>query len=166
MTRRRAVREKAPNREQIAEILSLAAKFWWEYGDAENASVVGRLAQQMAAVRRPRTSESERRGEGEREAVLRQIKIMRYALHALAEADKKDAADLLERAIHSRELTLEGRRDEKAMSIREGAPSRGSQIEILMLAQRILKEMEQTERAIAVGRLAEEMKGRRTREQR
>jgi len=91
---------------------------------------------------------------------------MRYALHALAEADKKDATDLLERAIHSRELALEGRRDEEAARIREGAPSRGAQIELLMMAERILKELGQTERAVAVGRLAEEMKGRRAREQR
>ena len=72
----------------------------------------------------------------------------------------------LERAIYSRELALEGRRDEEAARIREGAPSRGAQIELLMMAEKILKELGQTERAVAVGRLAEEMKGRRAREQR
>jgi hypothetical protein len=96
-------------------------------------------------------------------AKVREIEIMRYALHALAEAEKMDAADLLERAIHSRELALEGRRDEEAMRIREGAPSRGAQIEILMLAEKILREQDQTERATAVGRLAEQMRGREQR---
>ena len=158
-----AVREKAPNREQLAEILSMVARLWREFGRAEKGAVVGQLAEQMAAVRRPRASEREDRGESERDVVLRQIKIMRYALHALAEAEKKDAADLLERAIHSRELTLEGRRDEEAVRIRDGAPSHGSQIEILMLAERILKELDQTERAVAVGRLAGEMRGREQR---
>ena len=150
-----AVREKAPNREQLAEILSMAARLWREFDRAEKSAVVGQLAEQIAAVRRPRASE--------RDVVLRQIKIMRYALHALAEAEKKDAADLLERAIHSRELALEGRRDEEAMRIRQGAPSRGAQIEILMFAEKILKELGQTERAVAVGRLAEEMRGRERR---
>ena len=158
-----AVREKAPNREQLAEILSMAARLWREFDRAEKSAVVGQLAEQMAAVRRPRASEREHRGESERDVVLRQIKIMRYALHALAETEKKDAADLLERAIHSRELALEGRRDEEAMRIRQGAPSRGAQIEILMFAEKILKELGQTERAVAVGRLAEEMRGRERR---
>jgi len=161
-----AVRQRAPNRGQLAEILSMAARLWREFGKPDKGAVVGQLAEQMAAVRRPRESEREQRGQNEREVALRQIKIMRYALHALAEAEKKDAADLLERAIHSRELALEGRRDEEAMRIRQGAPSRGAQIEILAFAEKILKELGQTERAVAVGRLVEEMKGRRAREQR
>jgi len=143
-----AVRQRAPNRGQLAEILSMAARLWREFGKPDKGAVVGQLAEQMAAVRRPRESEREQRGQNEREVALRQIKIMRYALHALAEAEKKDAADLLERAIHSRELALEGRRDEEATRIRQ------------------LKELGQTERAVAVGRLVEEMKGRRAREQR
>ena len=157
-------RERAPSRGQLAEILSMAAKLWREYDNAEKAAVVGRLAEQMAAAEKRRTTQRGSRNETEREAVLRQIKVMRYALHALAEAEKKDAADLLERSIHARELMLEGRRDDEAVRIREGAPSRGNQIEILMLAERILKELDQTERAIAVGRLAQELKGRGARE--
>jgi hypothetical protein len=160
------VRQRAPNRGQLAEILSMAARLWREYDNAEKATVIGRLAEQMAAAEKRRTTQRGSRNESEREAVLRQIKVMRYALHALAEAEKKDAADLLERAIHARELTLEGRRDDEAVRIRERAPSRGSQIEILMLAERILKELGQTERAVAVSQLAQELKGRGAREQR
>ncbi|MHC4431367.1 MAG: hypothetical protein ACYTBS_05965, partial [Planctomycetota bacterium] len=116
-----AVRQRAPNRERLAEILSMAARLWREFGRAEKAVAVGQLAEQMSAARRERASQRERRGESEREVALRQIRVMRYALHALVEADKPDAADLLERAIHSRELALEGRRDEEAMRIRAGA---------------------------------------------
>jgi hypothetical protein len=160
----RAVRERAPNREQLAEILAMAARLWREEFDRpEKAAVVGELAEQMAAARRDRASQRERRGESERDVVLRQIRIMRYALHALVEAEKPDAADLLERAIHSRELALEGRRDEEAMRIRQGAPSRGAQIELLMTAEGILKELGQTERAMAVGRLAEQISARERR---
>ena len=161
-----AVRERAPNREQLVDILLVAARLWREFDKPDKGAVVEQLAEKMAASRRPRVSERERRGDSERQAAQRQIEIMRYALHALAEAEKKDAADLLELAIHARELMLEGRRDEEAARIREGAPSRGAQIEILALAEKILKELGQEERAVAVGRLAEEMKGREAREQR
>jgi hypothetical protein len=158
-----AVRQRAPSREQLAEILSMAARLWREFGKAEKGAVVGQLAEQMAAPRRPRTSERERRGESERDVALRQIRIMRYALHALVEAEKRDGADLLERAIHSRELALEGRRDEEAVRIRQGAPSRGAQIELLMMAEKILRELGQIERATAVGQLAGQMRDRERR---
>ncbi|UCF14345.1 MAG: hypothetical protein JSW59_13100 [Phycisphaerales bacterium] len=158
-----AVRERAPTREQLAEILSMAARLWREFDQPDKAAVVGQLAEQMAARERSRTNERGSRNESERDVAMRQLKIMRYTLHAIAEAGKKDAADLLERAIHARELLLEGRRDDEAMRVREGAPNRASQIEILMLAERILKELGQTERAIAVGRLAQELRGRETR---
>ncbi|UCG48781.1 MAG: hypothetical protein JSU94_03185, partial [Phycisphaerales bacterium] len=126
-----AALERAPSREQLAEILAMAARLWREFDKPDKAAVVGQLAEQMAARERSRTNERGSRNESEREAVLRQLKVMRYALHALAEADNEDAADLLERAIHARELLLEGRRDDEAMRVREGAPNRASQIEIL-----------------------------------
>ena len=158
------MRQRAPNREQLAEVLAMAAKLWREFDKPDKAALVGQLAKQTAAAGRSRTSQRGSRNESEREAVLRQIEVMRYALHALAEAEKMDAADLIERALHARELTLEGRRDEEAVRIREGAPDRGAQIEVLMLAERILRELGQTERAAAVGQLAQELRGRGPRE--
>jgi hypothetical protein len=60
-------------------------------------------------------------------------------------------------------LALEGRRDEEAMRIRAGAPSRGAQIELLTMAEKILRELDQIERATAVGRLADQMRSREQR---
>jgi hypothetical protein len=179
------VRERAPKRAQLAEILALAAQLWREFDQAEKAATVGKLAEQMAArgrqqtrqrserpdderttVRRQQTRQRSERPNSERATVQRQIKIMRYALDALLERERKNEAELLERAMHARELALEGRRDERAMRIREQAPSPEAQIEILTFAVEILRETDRTERAVAVRRLAQEMKRRQTSRQR
>jgi len=158
-----AVRRRAPNREQLTEILSMAARLWRQFDRPDRAAEVGQLARQLAGRQQePAVDRPERAGR-ERDVVRNQLEVMRYALHALAEAEKPDAADLLERAIHSRELALEGRRDEEAVRIRAGAPSRGAQIELLTIAEKILRELDQIERATAVGRLADQMRSREQR---
>ncbi len=82
---------------------------------------------------------------------------------ALRQANRANAAELLSRAIHSYEVMLEGRRDDEAHAIREQAPKREQLAEILMLAEKILKELGQEERAAAVGRLAGQIRGREQR---
>ena len=79
---------------------------------------------------------------------------------ALREAGRKDAADLLEHAIHARELALGERRDDEAQHIRETAPNRGQLSEILGLASRLWADFGHEERAHAVGELAEQMRER------
>ncbi len=83
---------------------------------------------------------------------------------ALREGERRDAADLLEHAIHARELALGERRDDEAQHIRETAPNRGQQAEILGLASRLWGEFGHEERARAVGELAEQMRARVHRE--
>ena len=83
---------------------------------------------------------------------------------ALREGERRDAAGLLEHAIHARELALEGRRDDEAQRIRETAPNRGQLSEILGLASRLWSEFGHEERAHAVGELAEQMRARVHRE--
>ena len=175
----RKLRERAPNRAQLTEILALAAKLWREFKHPEKAAAVGKLAEQMAArgrqqtrqrsersdgdrvvVRRQQTRQRSERSDSERATVQRQIKIMRYAMEALLERERKHEAELLEQVIHARELALEGRRDEKAMRIREQAPKPEVQIEILAFAEKILRELGRTERAVAVNRLAQDIKSR------
>lgn len=154
------VRKRAPNRAQLAEILALAAKLWREFDNAKKAAAVGKLAEQMAARGRQRTRGGVQRPNDERAMVQRQLKIMRYAMKALLGRELKREAELLEQAIHAHELSLEGRRDERARRIREQAPSPEVQIEILAHAAKILRELEQAEQAVAVQRLAEDMKRR------
>ncbi len=105
-----------------------------------------------------------RHGENEREMAMHQLEIMRMAMPALREGERKDAADLLEHAIHARELALEGIRNEKAQQVRKSAPNRAQLAEILGLSSRLWREFGHKERAQAVGELAEQMRARVHRE--
>jgi hypothetical protein len=55
------VRERAPNREQLVEILSAAAKLWREFGNAEKSAIVRQLAEQLSGAERRRVREREER---------------------------------------------------------------------------------------------------------
>lgn len=102
--------------------------------------------------------EAEKRERGERpterDIVKHHIEVFKIALHGLMEAEKKDAADVLQRAIRAREVTLEGRRDEEAHMIRERAPSRGQLAEILMLASNLWREFDNKDKAEVTEELA------------
>ncbi|MCH8217419.1 MAG: hypothetical protein IH892_11685 [Planctomycetes bacterium] len=141
---------------------------------AELRGEVARLREQLQENRGPQREVRRvvrREGEGgerqakgerpktEREVVLHQLEVMRMAKPALKEAKRGDAAELLARAIRSREVMLEGRRDEEAQRIRERAPSRGNLAEVLMLASRLWREFGHAEKGAAVGNLAEQMAG-------
>jgi len=112
-----------------------------------------------------RERQREHRGEGnEREMAMHQLEIMRMAMPALREGERRDAADLLEHAIHARELGLEGVRNEKAQKVFKSAPNRGQLAEILGLSSRLWREFGHTEKAQAVGQLAEQFSTRAHRE--
>ncbi len=100
------------------------------------------------------------RPKSEREVVVHQLEVMRMALPALKEANRADAAELLTLAIRSRELLLEGRRDEEAQRIRERAPGREQVAEILSMAVKLWREFGKAEKGAVVGQLAEQLAGR------
>jgi hypothetical protein len=106
----------------------------------------------------------ERERPNEREIVQTQMEIMKLAMPALREAERRDAVELLERAIHAREIALSGRQDDEAHQIRERAPSRGQLAEILRMASGLWKEFNNEEKAAVVGRLAAEFAGRGVRD--
>jgi hypothetical protein len=58
----------------------------------------------------------------EKRALARRIEVLGMAHHAAREADRKDAAELLERAMHSGKLLLAGRDDAEARAILERTP--------------------------------------------
>ena len=93
----------------------------------------------------------------ERDVVKQQIEVFRIALKGLLEADKEDAADVLQRAIRAREVMLEGRRDDEAHEIRERAPNRELLTKVLAMAAEVWREFDNEERATAVGRVAKEL---------
>jgi hypothetical protein len=103
------------------------------------------------------------RAEQETEVARWQIRVLRFGVEALVKAKRHDGADLLERALHARKLTLEGRRDEEAMQIRRRAPGPEDQAELLRVAADLLAEWGQKERAAAVDKLAKQLLEKRRR---
>ncbi len=95
----------------------------------------------------------------EREVVLHQLEVMGMALHALKEAERGDAAELLTLAIRAREMMLERRNDEEAQLVRERAPNREQLVEILSMAAKLWREFGNAEKGAVVGQLAEELSG-------
>jgi hypothetical protein len=117
--------------------------------------------------RRRERDEGRAKGErpmSEREVALHQLEVMRMALHALKEANRSDAAELLTLAIRSREMMLEGRRDEEAQRVRERAPNRGQLVEVLSMASKLWREFDNADKSVAVGQLAEQLSGARERQ--
>lgn len=157
-----AIRARSPRDEQIVKCLAMAEDAYREFGMAEKARIVSRNNETLFSRRdRPqaRRESQERSGQANRERRegARRIEVMRTAMHALLEAERIDAAHLIEHAIHARELALEGRRDEEAMHIRETAPKLAEQAELLMLAAELWADFGHEKKAAAVSELARQM---------
>ena len=117
--------------------------------------------------RRIERDEGRARGErprSEREVALHQLEVMRIALHALKEAERGDAVEMLTLAIRAREMMLEGRRDEEAQRARERAPNHEQLVEILSMASKLWREFDNADKSVAVGRLAEQLSDSRARQ--
>jgi hypothetical protein len=164
--RRHAQAEEAEHLHKILEGLEHGMGALRELGRHEELEALERVAHDVRQELQGRRDRPQRerqranRGENEREVAMHQLEILRMAMPALREGERRDAAELLEHAIHARELALEGRRDDEAQRIRESAPNRGQQAEILGLASRLWAEFGHEERAKAVGELAEQMRAR------
>ena len=171
--RRHAQAEEAEHLHNVLQGLEHGMGALRELGRHEELEALERVARHVRQELQGRRDRPQRdrqrahRSENEREVAQHQLEIMRMAMPALREGERRDAAELLEHAIHARELGLEGRRDDEAQHIRETAPNRGQQAEILGLASRLWAEFGHEERARAVGELAEQMRARlhRQREQ-
>jgi hypothetical protein len=55
------LRERAPDRQQLAEILAMASRLWREFGNADKSVAVGRLAEQFSRSRERQVREQEPR---------------------------------------------------------------------------------------------------------
>ena len=86
-----------------------------ELGRHEELEALERVAHDVRQELQGRREGSQRerqgahRSENEREVAQHQLEIMRMAMPALREGERRDAAELLEHAIHAQELGLEGR---------------------------------------------------------
>lgn len=77
----------------------------------------------------------------------RNLETLVVAMKGLSEAERHDAADMVERAIHARRLMLEGRRDEEAAQIMRKAPDDGQLAGLLLKAAGCWREFKQPEKA-------------------
>ena len=159
----RMVREHAPNRGQIRELMGLSIELYQEFGMHDRAENLAGLMRELWPVR-DRDARRRVRGGRHHEAAVHQVEVMRMALPALLEAGKHDAADLLERAVRAREVVLEGRADEEAHAIRERSPSLGQQVELLQFSAGLWREFGHEEKAQVISELAQRMWADRPRE--
>ena len=137
----RTIRRRSPNRAQTIELLMLAEELYREFDLEHEAATISRLTEELWSDR------GRRRAQRERPRGLHQIEAMKSAVHALVEAGREDAAELLERAIVAREVGV----------VREPAPSDGQVVEILNLASRLLREFGDLDKSDAVSQVAKEM---------
>ncbi|MCH8269892.1 MAG: quinolinate synthase NadA, partial [Planctomycetes bacterium] len=75
------------------------------------------------------------------------------AIPALREADRKDLAETIERAIHVRRVNLRGLRGEEADFVRQRAPSLGQTVEILVLAAKLWREFGNEDKAETIAEI-------------
>lgn len=153
--RARMGREREEERGELEEILhglEYGMEALEKLGRREELHMLARVAEE---VRAEMTGGRKERRPTEKEIGLQQIETMRLAMKAVLEAGRKDTAEILEHAIHARELAMEGRRDEEAMGIRKSAPELGVQVEILMYAADLWNEFGHEEKAAIVRELSE-----------
>jgi len=138
----------------LIERLEIGMSALEELGRRDALEIVQRIADELR-------EEHAHRGEvppeenDEIKTVRRRLKVMRTAVDAFLEADRHDAAGLVEHAMHARELSIEGRRDAEANRIREAAPNRAQLAEALGGAARLYREWNMPDRAEALVDLAE-----------
>jgi hypothetical protein len=157
---------------EVLERLEMNIVTLHELGRHELAQMHERVAEEVR--HRIERAGEERRGarEGQRrererdrelQVMVEQLEILRMALPALREGERRDAAEAVGRAIRAREVVLEGRRDREAMMLRERSPNREHLRELLGLAANLYDEFGRHERADALRQAVEELwtRGRR-----
>ncbi len=163
-----AVRESAPNLGQRTELLMFAARKLRDAGKKEQASAVANLGEQLlkrfrAQQKQGREGEQRERpregGSKERKVAAAQIAVMRTALVALREGERKDRADLLKRAIQAREVRRERLKGKEAEFVLEREPNLGQTVEALVLAAKLWREFGHQKNTAAVRQLAEKLAG-------
>jgi hypothetical protein len=149
--------------EQILEGLRAGHKAALMAGDEEAAEhmarAIRRVEERMVARKRKRGEDREIR------AAREQVRTLKVAMHALLDAGKEKLAHQVEHKAHAIELAIERRRDEKAREIQRTAPKAGAMTEILLYAERLLKERDQDDWAHRVGELAKVFRAKWEREQ-
>ena len=148
----------APSAAAQGESLELAAEILADQGKGRQAHFCRTLARRLGAQtdsprtkRRPRASEE---GDFDLEELADRVRILRMGIPALREGERREAAEVLERAVRSGALLLEGRSDEEAQRVFRQTPSLLEMAEVLHLAARLWLRFEHADEAEAVARLS------------
>jgi len=154
--------EREPDLGQVLEDLERGIRALKVLGRHEQAREMAELAD---AVRK-RRKHAHREGARDREVAAHRLEVMRIAMHALREAERREAVERMERCIHADELALRGRRDDEAVHAMKNAPGVGARIELLLLAADLWREFGHEKKAALCHGLAKELKKGRKREDR
>ena len=141
--------------EEVHEGLEAGIRALHTLGKREEMAHLQRIAEEVE--KRIRHRDGNRK---EIEIAERRIEVMRLAHHAFREAEKRDAAEAMERAIHALELGIEGRNDPEARRIREKAPKLGQQAELMLFAGKLWDEFgheSKAKRCFELGRELQEI---------
>jgi hypothetical protein len=141
--------------ESLIERLEIGMSALEELGRRDALDVMRRIASELREERAHLRRQHSREKNDEIRTVRRRLKVMRTAVNAFIKAERRDAAELVERAMHARELAIEGRRDEEARRIRENAPSRGELAEALGDASNLYEKWDMPEYARALAELSD-----------
>ena len=168
---------RAPSEGQQAKALMAAGEVLAERGQTRRAKLFYELGKKLgaktkrakAAPPKKRKARKEARGELDLEELSDRVRILRMAMPALREGEKREAAELLERALRTGELLLEGREDEEAQKIFRQTPGLGELAQVLHVAAKLWLEFKHMDEAEAVARLSRyyrerDAEGRRARE--
>ena len=150
------IRRTAPSRERQADALLLAAEIAQDQGHRRHAKALTRLGRHLQEARDAEHEHREDEGEDEKErrGLAQRVEVLRLAMPALREGEKKDAAELIERAIHTGELLLEGREDEEAQKVFRRTPDLETLSKILAVAATLWADFGNKENAKAVAGLS------------
>ena len=139
------VRRTAPKRAAQAKALFLAAEILADQGHEKRARRLAELGHRFKGQKKERREEEgeDEDEDEERAALKKRVEILRLAMPALREGERRDAAEMLERAIHV-----------VARKAYAAVPKLGQLAEILSLAARLWMRFENADKAEAVAGLS------------
>ena len=154
----KALKQVGGQEDLIAAMQALLAKTRTEA--AARAKQAGLKPGKQAKAARARKAQKEREPKPDAEALAARLQVLRTARAALREGGKQDAAAALERAIHSGELLMEGRKDPEARAIYGKTPPLRQLVAHLSIAAKLWKEYGHSDKAKQVMQLAGYYSGR------
>jgi len=150
------IREGQPPKAQQAEGLRVAGKLLRAKGDAHHAELMQELAERWLKQAKAKAgAEHDAEKQVNLDELPQRVEILQMALPALREGGRKDAVEILERAIHSGKILLAEREDEEARQILERTPPLQQLARVLTTASELWMKFGHETKARLVASLAQ-----------